>query len=312
MASIDSTTEALFDLASDALSRAGDAANRMSLFHPSITKPSLGYSVNKPGMTKPTALSDMLSTDDSPATLAWLDGETEKWLDQFFPELQATLKSEPEKWLVEIITGTKPFGMSEDVFRAVWHQARDREYRARNSAVAQIRAEFSMRGFSLPPGAMIGAIAEAERASADAIAGVNIAQAIKDSEIKLDLLKFAEEQAIRLKFGIFQALADFYRTWVNLPDKSVEQSRLKVAAYQSLNSALSDYYRVELGFEELRLKAAEAKMGGSIEHDKIKTAAIDGSRNQGLGQAARAFGDVAASASSAASTLIAEIETGGA
>lgn len=309
MATIDSTTEALFALANDALSRAQSATGRMAEFIPSINKPYLNYSATKPTIAKPTALSDMLTNDDSSATLAWLDGEAEKWLDQFFPELQATLKSEPEKWLVEIITGAKPFGLSEDVFRAIWHQARDREYRARNSATAQIRAEFSMRGFSLPPGAMVAAITQAEQASSDAIAGVNIAQAIRDSEIKLDLLKFAEEQAIRLKFGIFQALADFYRMWVNLPDKSVEQSRLKVAAYQSLNAALSDYYRVDLGWEELRLRAAEAKMGGTVEHNRAKVATLDGSRNQGLGQAVRAFGDIASSAASAASTLVAEIET---
>lgn len=311
MADIDSNIAELFEIARSALRTAEEQASRIHYLLPGINSGNLNYKAPEFDGTKPTALSDMLIEDDSAARLKYLDNESDKWLDKYFPELQACLKSEPEKWLCGVITGQEPFGMSEDVFRAIWHQARDREYRARNSATAQIRREFSARGFSLPPGAMIGAITQAERQAADAIAAVNIAQAVRDSEIKLDLLKFAMEQAMTLKRGILASLADFYRTWVELPNKSLEASKMRVAAYASLNNALSDYYRVELGWEELRLKAANLTMGGKLDESRIRVSAGTGdSRNAAVGQAVNAFADIAAGAANAAGTLQANIISG--
>lgn len=312
MSSIDSNIEKLFTIAESALSTAREQASRISYLRPAISNANLSFTPkSSSGATKPLALSDMLTTDDSPARLQFLDQESEKWLDTYFPELQACLKSEPERWLCGIITGQKPFGLSEDVFRAVWLQARDREYRTRNSASQQLRGDFSRRGFSLPPGAMIAAMSRVEREASDAIGAVNIAQAIRDSEIKLDLLKFAEEQALTLKRGIMSALADFYRTWVELPNKALEASRLKVAAYQSLNSALSDYHRVELGWEELRLQAANMRMNGRLDESRIRVSAATGdNRNAAVANAVRAFGDVAASAANAAGTMQASIISG--
>lgn len=311
MSSIDSNIEQLFAIAQDAASQARHQASRIHYSTPNIGNPSLGYTPGRSGATKPATLSGMLSEDDSDARLKFLDNEAEKWLDTYFPELQACLKSEPERWLCGIITGQKPFGMSEQYFRTIWLQGRDRENRSRSSATAQLRAEYSRRGFGLPPGAMIYSINQSERQAADAIGAVNIAQAIKDADIKLDLLKFAEEQALTLKRGILITLADFYRTWVELPNKALEESRLKVAAYQSLNSALSDFYRVELGWEELRLQAANMRMNGRLDADRIRVSAATGdNRNTALGAATDAFANIAAAASNAAGTMQANILTG--
>lgn len=311
MANIDSNISELFKIASSAMSSARSTASRIASTDQSIPNISLGYSAPSFKGTKPLALSDMLVLDDSAERLKFLDAETEKWLEKYFPELNGCLKSEPERWLCGIITGEKPLGMSEDYFRAVWLQARDREYLSRNSSIMQIRASFSARGFAMPQGAMLQAEINAETAAADAIAAVNIAQAIKDSEIKLDLLKFAEEQALTLKRGILSSLSDFLRTWVELPNKSLEESKLKADAYRSLNSALSDYHKVELGFEELRLKAAEIRNRTDLGTWEVraKSNSMD-SRNQAVGQATKAFADIAASSANAAGTLQANITTG--
>lgn len=310
MADIDDNIAQLFSIANSALSTAEEQASRIAYIFPTINSGNLNYTVPNFTGTKPGALSDMV-IDDTPDRLLFLDNESEKWLNKFFPELQACLRDEPEKWLCGIITGQQPFGMSEDVFRAIWLQARDREYRARNSANAQLYAEFSARGFTIPPGAMIAALTASERQTADAIAAVNIAQAVRDSEIKLDLLKFAEEQALMLKRGILASLADFYRTWIDLPNKALEASRLRVAAYASLNSALSDYYRVELGWENLRLQAANLRMNGKLDESRIRVNAGTGdSRNAAVGQAVNAFAEIAAGAANAAGTLQANIISG--
>lgn len=312
MADIDSNIEQLFDFAQSALSTAREQASRINNLTPNIQGANLDYDPTKSNMPLPQALGDLLAPDNSSSTIKFLNSEAEKWLDKFFPELQACLRTSPEEWLCGIITGQKPFGLSKEVFEAIWHDGRDREYRARNTAVRQINAEFSSRGFQLPPGAHIAAVTRAEEAASGAIADVNRQQMIRDSEIKLDLLKFAEEQAIRLKLGVMQVMADFYRQWIELPNKDLEASRIRTQAYGAFQDALSSYYRVQLGFEELRLQAASLRMNGKLDESRLRvSAATNDNRNGAIAQAVNAFADVAASSSAAASTLTAEVTTGG-
>ena len=310
MADIDGNIAQLFEFARDALGRATQASGRVSTFIPNVNSGGLNYTPTLPQMARPAALTDFLQLDSSSSTLQFIDAETEGLIDKHFPEISGCLRYPPEEWLCGIITGQKPFGLSKEVFEAVWHESRDREYRARNSAVEQIRAEFSSRGFSAPPGAMLKAVMRAEERASDAIGDVNRAQTVRDSEIKLDLLKFAEEQAIRLKLGIFQAIADYYRVLMDLPNKDIEATRAKVAAYASFNDSMSQYYRVQLGFEELRLQAANLRMNGKLDESRIRVAAQDGSRNSALGQITSAFASAAEGAVNAAGTLNANIISG--
>lgn len=308
---IDENIQRLMDFAESALREARAAEGRIASFIPNVTGAKLDYEWQKPNMPLPSTLGELLAPDTTTERIRFLDNEAEKWVDKYFPEINACLRTSPEEWLCGIITGQKPFGLSKEVFEAVWHESRDREYRARNSAVRQINAEFSQRGFDMPSGAHIAAITQAEQAAADAIGEVNRAQTVKDAEIKLDLLKFAEEQAIRLKLGVLQAMAAFYNQWVDIPDKDYEAGRLKTQAYAAFQSALSSYYNVQLGFEELRLQAENLRMNGKLDESRLRVMAGSGdTRNAALGQAVRAFGDVASSASGSAGTLQANIVTG--
>lgn len=309
MADIDSNISELFSFAEGALSQARSQASRISTFIPNISTAKLDYSASVPEIRTPSELSDYLPDLASASVLNFISTETKALVSQYFPEIDACLQYTPEQWLCGILTGQEPFGLSQEVFEAVWHQSRDREYRARNSAVEQIRAECSARGFSLPPGVMVRAVMKAEERASDAIAEVNRTQTVRDSEIKLELLKFAEEQALRLKQEVFQSVANLYRVLVSLPNNELEASRMKVAAYSSFNEALSGAYRVQLGFEELRLQAANLRMNGKLDEDRIRVAANDGSRNGAIGQAVQAFARIAEGAASAASTLNANIES---
>lgn len=307
---LDDNITLLSDFARDALSRAASVSGRINTFTPNISAANLAYTPNVPQMAKPASLTDFLPVDNSNGTLEFINSETEALIDQYFPEITGALRYAPEQWLVGIITGQQPLGLSKEVFEAVWHQSRDREYRARNSAIEQVRAEFSQRGFSLPPGAMVKAIIRMEEQASDAIGDVNRSQTVRDAEIKLDLLKFAQSQALQLKTGIFQAIASYYQVLMELPNKDIEASRMKVAAYSSLNDAMSQYYRVQLGFEELRLQAASLRMNGKLDENRLRVAAVDGSRNAAFGQATSAFASAAEGAINAAGTLQARIETG--
>lgn len=281
---------------------AGINTSQPSSLNSSIGTVALNHSVSDTPIERPGSISDAVGTvtpfnyEPSIAALSrpdsllldqvsndvlidWIDVQAERWFSQYFPEINGCLKGKPEEWLCGVISGSATYGGDPAMFEAVWHQARDREYRARNSATAQLRRDFSARGFKMPPGAMLGLMAKQEEQTADAIAGVNLAQAIRDSEIKVDLLKFAQQQAIQLKMGVMSELVQFYNLLLQIPKQGIEESALKVNAYSSLNAALDSYHRVELGFEELRMKAAELRSTGSLEESRLKVSAYTALNN---------------------------------
>lgn len=311
-ASIDDVIAYLQDLADDALRSARETTSRIHYgVTPPIRDPELDYDPTKPNIGPPPTFSDLFPGDTTDETIKYLDNEVEEWIDKYFPELNACLRSTPEEWLCGILTGSKPFGLDKAVFDTVWNEGRDRAYRAANTEVKTLEAEFSNRGFSLPPGAMVDMVIQAEQRASQAIADVNRTETVRAAEIKLDLLKFAEEQAIKLKLGIMDALRQFYVAWMQVPDKDIEKARIRAQAQASLYAALSSYYNVELGFEELRLRAAQADVAAILDVDKNKIAAFSSNRAaDALANAVRGFSDVSAAAANAGSTLVAQISTG--
>ena len=307
MASIDDIVNFLRDTADDSLRTAREVTSRISGGGVvPINDIALDYDPNTPELAAPPTFSDLFpGSDSSAAEVQRLDAEVEKWLDRYFPEINACLRDTPEQWLCKIISGSDPFGDSKAIMDILWHEARDRAYRTSNSEVQTINATYSARGFTLPPGVAVRLGVEAQVRASQAIADVNRTQTTEMLKVKVDLLKFAEEQAIRLKLGVMDALRAFYVTWVSLPDKDIERARVRAQAQASLYGALSSYYNVQLGFEQLRLRAAEADVEAQLGVDRNKIAAYAGNQSAGaLADAVRGFTDVSASASNAQSALI--------
>lgn len=279
-----------------------------------LRDPTFSHTVNRPTLAPPPQLSEFLNiSDNSDAWLDKLNADAAEWLDRYFPALDDCLRTLPEDFLCGVIGGTKPFGLDATVFELVWHRARDRAYDTLATAQRGLESAFTGRGFSLPPGAMAAQMADASDKAAAAIAEVSREQAIKDAEIKLELLKFAEEQALNYKRGVLSVLADFMRQWISLPDKDIERARLQAQASASLYAALSSYYNVEVAFEELRLKVAQsdADVDLGVDRNRVANAGLqdESGKAAALGQAARAFADIASQAAAGASTLVAEIES---
>lgn len=306
------SAEFLQSFSQDALSRAANLSGRIGSFSPGPSNIDFNFTPSKPNISKPPAIGDLLGEDTKGSSIEFLNRETEKWLDKYFPNLNSCMKYQPEEWACGILTGQKPFGLSREIFEAVWHEGRDRAYRAAGAEKAQIQAEYSLRGFSLPNGAMINAMRSAEIRASEAIAEVNRAQMVKDAEIKLDLVKFAASTAAQIKTSMMQALANFYQQWAAVLNRDVDMARSKAQAYAALTSALSSYYNVEMGFEELRLKAAQSKSGAQEAKARIgaQEGQVKASQYSALAAAAKAFADAAGSAANAQGSLQAELYNG--
>jgi hypothetical protein len=308
-----STLQFLQSQASRAMQQAENTRNRIDGGRAvSVGNHRVRTQITKPNIGPPPKFSDLFGVgDNTSAEIAKLNAEADRWLNQYFPSINACLRNVPEQWLCDIISGVRPFGQSKTYFELVWHEARDRAARTRRSEVRGIEQDFQARGFTLPPGAMVDAMTQARIRESDTVLEVNREQAIKDADIKLDLLKFAEEQALNYKLGVMNAMARLYVEWFRAPDRDVERARVRAQAYSAMYSALSTYYNVEVAFAQLALRRDEADANSQLGSDRNK---ISASTNtvvpSSLAQAVQGFTSVAAGASAAAGTLSADIITG--
>ena len=151
-----------------------------------------------------------------------------------------------------------------------------------------------------------------EQRATDAILDVNREQAIKDADIKVELLKHATSIAAQLKTGILNTSAEFFKAYYNVYGLDNDTARIRAQAYNAYYSALATYYNVEVSWEELRMKsestAADTDM--ALDRNRISLYAENGAA-AAHAQASRGFADIAASSANAAGTLVAQIETTG-
>lgn len=271
------------------------------------------YDVDVPHITEPPRFSDMFQgADTTDPEIIRLNAEVDAYIAKYFPSLSDCLKTIPEDWLCDVISGVRPFGIDSTIFDLVWQRARDKARAQGQSEARSLIANMSARGFSIPNGALVELTRRLDQKTSDLVAEANRDTIIKDAEIKHDLLKFAEEQAIRYKIGLLQAMADMYKLWTILPNNAMERERTRAMAMSAYYNAIADYHKVELAFEELRMKAelSTAEIDLRNVQNGIQAAEVNNRSNIApLGQAAQAFGDVASGAAAAASTLVAQIES---
>lgn len=314
------STEYLQDLAASAMSKVHETkGNILQLFgafsHVDSDHVGFSYAFNKPTVSGPPSFADLLTGNSTvDAEVLRLNTEIEAWVDKYFPAINGGLKTVPEDWLLNVISGVQPFGIESTIFDLVWQRARDRAWKQAQSSAKNLSANMSARGFSIPNGALVDLNMELYAKTDEALAEVNREQAIKDAEIKNDLLKFAEEQAIRYKLGMMDAMVSLLKAFAVIPNNDLERDRIRASAMSAYYSALSQYYNVEVAFEELRLKAESTRAEVALKNagNELEGARIKVSGNAGLGalgEAAQAFGTIAASAAAGASSLVAQIES---
>lgn len=307
------TTEFLQGITTQAMQEASNNAARIYSLPPPVAlrDPTFSVDLVKPKIGPPPVFSDLFNEGDSTdPTIRYLNEQADALIAKHFPAMNGGFRTVPEENLLAILSGVKPFGIDTTIFDLVWHQARDRAQRTVNSQSRSVEASFSSRGFTLPPGPMVDALAQIRQSGVDAVLDVSREQAIKDADIKQRMLEIALQMATQMKVALLSSMADYYRMWITLPDKDIERARIKAQGMQSLYGALSSYYNVEISFEELRLRAEQIKAGIAVDVDRNRVAKQNNSVAiaSGLGAVAGAFADIAASASQAGGSLTAQVE----
>ena len=310
--SYDPTTSALFDTVTTAIDRATMIAGRIGgNDRPNLRETRFSHDVGAINLDEPPKFSDLFDgADNANSIITQLDDQVDEWLAKYFPAINGGLNSGTEDWCVDVISGVKPFGVDSTVFDLVWHKARDRAYRTTRSEQRTLEAAFSARGFTLPPGALVDAVTASEQRATDAVLDVNREQAIKDADIKVEILKHATTIAAQLKTGILNTSAEFFRAYYSVHGLDNETARIRAQAYSAYYNALATYYNVEVSWEELRMKSKATATTTDMELDRNRISMYaEGGAASAHAQASRGFADIAASSANAAGTLVAEIET---
>lgn len=307
-----STTQFLQDKLTVALNKVHETKGNMLQL--AGNKPNVGLSkfdvtISKPVVGLPPKFSDLIETDTARPEIVRLNDEADAYMEKYFPALSGGLLTLPEEWLINVISGLKPFGIDSTIFDMVWQKARDRAQKSRQSEQRSLEANMSARGFSLPNGALVELSDRLGQRVADELADVNRDQAIKDAEIKKDILLFAVEQALRYKLGLMQAMADLYKVWAIIPNNDVERMKARASTMTSFYNALGAYYNVEMAYEELKVKAEIARTNVEQSNAENKIKAYEAGTKNSLGDAAKAFGDIASGAASGAASITAQIES---
>lgn len=306
-----STTSDLFALATKSIGLASLSAGRIGSSNANLKEVAFDFAPGARPATSPPVFSDLFSgIDNTQSDIAQLNDQVDSWLAKYFPAINGDFQTLNEDWCANVISGVMPYGTDRSVFDMVWSQARDRANQTTRSEHRTLEAAFSIRGFTIPPGAMVDAIAQSEQRSTNAILDVVREQAIKDADIKVELLKHATQIAAQLKMGLLNSSADFFRAWHQVYQQEADLVRARASAYSAYYSSLKSYYDVETSWEAMRLDAAKAKSGAGSDIDRNRVAMNSASSaSSAHGQAAKGFADVAGSSASAAGTLVAQIES---
>lgn len=323
MGEYSTTRQQLLSFASSSMQRAENAANRAAGGYTSRSGSlSVGQgnalkfsSTLKPpkinGYTLPTADSITPSTVYRDTTA--FDTRADAYIAKYFPSINACLRTVPDEWLCDILTGVDSFITRNPTFEALWRRAKDRTEREARVNTQTLRSTFSSRGFALPQGVMVAMEQESARTRLTTLGEVNRDILIKEADLIKEVTLFAEEQALKYKMGVFQAMGDMYKVWTQLYNDSLAKFEAQTRAYQVYIESIIGYSELELAFEKVRLSAAQSSAELEIKADAVaaqKDAAAGGSVASGLGTAAAGMASAAGVAANAASSLVLAIEGG--
>lgn len=219
------------------------------------------------------------------------------FLATYFP-LNEDAYPEAVAWLVRAITvgGT---GLSPAIEAQIWQRGRDRIVVDGLRAEAQALEAFAARGLSQPGGALAGALQEIRRDSLAKNSEFSRDVAIKAAEIELENVRFAVEQALKLRLAAVNAAVDYIKALMSAPEIALRYATALPNLQSNLIQAAGSFYRARLERDDLAMRAAISNQDLAVRWTQIindaSVRSTDARVRAAVG-AATAAGDTAAGA----------------
>ena len=165
------------------------------------------------------------------------------------------------------------YGIETTDERALWDRARERTTIEANARVEEALRVAASRGFSLPPGADMAVIAEAQQAALEKVASVDREIALKRSDMYVENRKFAITAATQVENMFIQYRSAMMERTLNAAKALVE---LSVAVF----NAKKDKYMADLEAYKAYATVFEAKIRAELAKVEIFKAQIESAKGQ--------------------------------
>lgn len=228
--------------------------------------------------------------------------DVEDFVDQWFPA--PCVQTSTDAWICDTIAGG--LGLPVSVENAMWQRARENEVTDQLRREGEAVISFVGRGFAMPSGVLTSQLTVIRQETANKISSLNRDIIIKSAEIRIETVRFAVEQGIRLRLGLITALIDFIRARIALYDLMRSRAVSYTEAKRALWQGAAAYYQALLSLEELKLRRDIADIEFTLKDREIFAQAFVGlvqARTEAASAAAKTMGDQAAAALGSLNTL---------
>lgn len=199
------------------------------------------------------------------------------------------------QWLVDAIKANGT-GIPIHIENQIWERDRARVGKETGRQVATAINSWAAKGYSIPPGAMVGQVAAIRRDAHDQLSTSSREIAIKVTEIHVENARFAVEQMLSLRNQALAQATDYMKammmspqyagTWINsMLDNRGKVAGIKADLYKAKAGVATDVFRTENGFNLDLFKAAtdanleDVKTSNSTQIEVLR-AALEQDRNR--------------------------------
>lgn len=198
------------------------------------------------------------------------------WSEDYYDS--ALLSDVTSRLTTMLLGGT---GLPAAIEQAIWDRGRAREDVIAKKATQEAYEEFAGRGFSLPPGALAGRVAEVAQKNREASSALSRDVAIKQAELEVENLKFSVTTGIQLEGQLMtyagqyaqralEAAKTTVEVAINIFNAQVALFNSHLQAYQTEASVYKDLIQAEgLKLEQFRTEIEAQKLIGEINQQAI-------------------------------------------
>jgi hypothetical protein len=249
---------------SDQASAAADTAMMAALGYSTLEAPAVAtdVSVVEPSVYIPsnaTGVDTALFNSTYDKIALDLGNKFASFFTDFFPLNPATMAA-AEAWLYNAIVNGGS-GINITVEDQIWQRDRDRITRAAQASEAEATASWAAKGFPMPVGAALGAVAQIRRDRDFKIYDAGRDRAIKSWEMEYANVKFAIQQAIDYRVKAVQAAGDYIRTLALAPQIASQLSTAALGAQAQLINAAASYYNARIKVVDMKLEKDKLNAG---------------------------------------------------
>lgn len=227
-----------------------------------------------------------------------------EYYNTYYP-LAADAFDEATNWLVNAITvgGT---GIKAGIEDQIWQRGRTRIITEGKRVEAKMVNAWAARGFTLPPGALVGGLKEMRFEQLAKNSELSSTVAIKQAELEIENIKFAVDLAIKSRLAAMDSATNYIRALMLAPDAASRIALLNSDVRAKMISSTADLYRARLQRDELVLRSSNADQDTKQGDTKIGVEAfyrgIDNEVKASMA-AADTYGKAAAAALSSLNTV---------